>query len=56
MQIHLSDISSSEGKCVHITAEFEMDTITFQQGSFPVLKKEPGRADPYQYREKGRGA
>ena len=41
MQIHLSDISSSEGKCVHITAEFEMDTITFQQGSFPVLKKEP---------------
>lgn len=41
MQIHLSDISSSEGKCVQTTAEFEMDTITFQPGSFPVLEKEP---------------
>lgn len=41
MQIHLSDISSSEGKCIHVTAEFEMDTITFQSGSFPVLAKEP---------------
>ena len=41
MQIHLSDISSSEGKCVHHSVPFEMDTITFQQGTFPVLAKEP---------------
>ena len=41
MQIHLSDISSSEGMRVQKTAEFGMDTITFQSGSFPVLAKEP---------------
>ena len=41
MQIHLSDISSSEGKSVHYSASFEMDSITFQQGTFPVLEKEP---------------
>ena len=45
MQIHLSDVSSIEGKCVHVTAEFEMDTITFQLGSFPVLKKESNLCD-----------
>lgn len=41
MQIHLSDVSSIEGKCVQKTVMFEMDTITFQLGSFPVLAKEP---------------
>ena len=41
MQIHLSDISSCEGKCVQVTAPLEMDCITFQMGSFPVLHKEP---------------
>ena len=41
MQIHLSDISSSEGKSQHYSVVFEMDTITFQQGTFPVLDKEP---------------
>ena len=41
MQIHLSEISSIEGKVVQTTVEFEMDTISFQQGSFPVLSKEP---------------
>lgn len=41
MQIHLSDITSSEGKCVRISAEFEMEDITFQLGSFPVLAKQP---------------
>ena len=40
MQIHLSDISSSEGMRIQKTAEFGMDTITFQSGSFPVLAKE----------------
>ncbi|MDO4679172.1 MAG: DUF177 domain-containing protein [Blautia sp.] len=41
MQIHLSDISSSEGKRIQKTVPFEMDAITFQLGSFPVLAKEP---------------
>mgnify|MGYP001042873895 FL=1 len=40
MQIHLSDISSSEGKCIHVLAELEMNTITFQQGSFPIVSKD----------------
>lgn len=41
MQIHLSEISSSEGKCQQYAIPFEMDMIVFQQGSFPVLKKDP---------------
>lgn len=41
MQIHLSDISSSEGKCVQKSVPFEMDSITFQLGTFPILAKEP---------------
>ena len=41
MQIHLSDISSSEGKVIQTQVAFEMDNITFQMGSFPVLHKEP---------------
>ena len=41
MQIHLSDISSSEGKSLHYSVAFEMEDITFQQGTFPVLEKEP---------------
>lgn len=41
MQIHLSDISSCEGKCVQITAPLEMDSITFQLGDFRVLDKKP---------------
>ena len=41
MQIHLSDISSSEGKSQHYSVAIEMDTITFQQGTFPVLDKKP---------------
>lgn len=41
MQIHLSDITASEGKCVQFSAELEMDTVTFQLGSFPVIAKEP---------------
>ena len=56
MQIHLSDISSSEGKSVHYSASFEMDSITFQQGTFPVLEKEPGRAYDYEYRRQSPGA
>jgi uncharacterized protein len=41
MQIHLSDISSSEGKQIQITVEPGMDNIVFQQGTFPVLHWEP---------------
>ena len=41
MQIHLSDISSCEGKCVQKSVPFEMDSITFQLGTFPILSKEP---------------
>ena len=50
MQIHLSDISSSEGKSQHYSVAFEMDTITFQQGTFPVLAKEPVELYDYEYR------
>lgn len=41
MQIHLSDISSCEGKCVQRTVPFEMDSITFQAGTFPVTGRTP---------------
>ena len=50
MQIHLSDISSSEGMRIQKTAEFGMDTITFQSGSFPVLAKEPIELYDHEYR------
>mgnify|MGYP007047243461 CR=1 FL=1 len=50
MQIHLSDISSSEGMRIQKTAEFGMDTITFQSGSFPVLAKRTHRAYDHEYR------
>ena len=41
MQIHLSEISSCDGKCVQHSVVIEMDTITFQSGSFPILHKNP---------------
>ncbi len=41
MQIHLSELSSGEGICRSYTVEFGMDHITFQQGDFPVLSREP---------------
>ena len=41
MQIHLSDITFSEGKTMQVTAELEMDRINFQLGDFPILEKEP---------------
>lgn len=41
MQIHLSDISSIEGKRVQFQAMFEMERITFKMGKFPVLEKSP---------------
>ena len=41
MQIHLSDVTSCEGKTIQTSAELELETIDFQLGQFPVLKKEP---------------
>ncbi len=41
MQIHLSKISSSDGESMQVTVPLEMDGITFQSGSFPILKKTP---------------
>ena len=35
MRIHLSDISSSEGKCIQQSVPFEMDRISFQAGTYP---------------------
>ena len=41
MQIHLSDITDSEGKIIKTTAPLEMDSIHFQLGDFPILQKSP---------------
>ena len=41
MLVQLSEVISGEGKCIHKTVEFGMDVITFQLGTFPVLKKDP---------------
>ena len=41
MRIHLSDLSSSEGKCIQQSVPFEMDRISFQAGTYPVLAKKP---------------
>lgn len=41
MQIHLSDITDSEGKVIQITPELELDKISFQLGEYPVLDKTP---------------
>ncbi|MBQ8307140.1 MAG: DUF177 domain-containing protein [Blautia sp.] len=41
MQIHLSKISSLEGEHMQVAVPLEMDDITFQAGSFPILSKEP---------------
>ena len=41
MQIHLSDVTSCEGKTIQVSTELEMETVSFQMGEFPVLKKEP---------------
>ncbi|MCI5903344.1 MAG: DUF177 domain-containing protein [Blautia sp.] len=41
MQIHLFDLTSTEGKSIHVTPEFEKKSISFQLGEYPVLDKEP---------------
>ena len=41
MQIHLSDVTSCEGKTIQVSAELELEKIKFQLGQFPVLEKKP---------------
>ena len=41
MQIHLSDVTNSDGKIIQLSAELELDKILFQMGEFPVLDKTP---------------
>lgn len=41
MQIHLSDITDSEGKIIQFSPEVELDKISFQMGEFPILDRSP---------------
>ena len=41
MQIHLSDITDSEGKIIQFSSEVELDKISFQMGDYPILEKTP---------------
>ena len=41
MQIHLSDITDSEGKIIQFSSEVELDKISFQMGEFPILERSP---------------
>ena len=40
MQIHLSDITDSEGKIIQFSSEVELDKISFQMGEFPIIRTE----------------
>ena len=41
MQIHLSDVTDSEGKIIQFSSEVELDKISFQMGDYPILEKTP---------------
>ena len=41
MLVNLSDVFSSEGKTVTITAELEMSTFVSRLGEFPIMEKTP---------------
>ena len=41
MQIHLSEITDSEGKHIQLQPELELDKISFQMGDYPILEKTP---------------
>jgi uncharacterized protein len=41
MQINLLDMIDTEGKRLHELVPLEFETISFQQGNFPILEKEP---------------
>ena len=41
MQIHLSDITDSEGKHIQLQLDLDLDKISFQMGDYPILEKTP---------------
>ena len=41
MQIHLSDVTDSEGKHIQLQPELELDKISFLMGDYPILEKTP---------------
>ena len=41
MQIHLSDITDSEGKHIQLQLDLDLDKISFQMGEFPILDRSP---------------
>ena len=41
MQIHLSDITDSEGKHIQLQLGLDLDKISFQMGDYPILEKTP---------------
>ncbi|MBR2765904.1 MAG: DUF177 domain-containing protein [Blautia sp.] len=45
MQISLLDVTEKEGKELHVTVPFEMDAITFQLGTFPIVDRDPIQLD-----------
>ena len=51
MQIHLSDITDSEGKIIQFSSEVELDKISFQMGEFPILDRSSGRTTDCKYRQ-----
>ena len=45
MQISLLDVIEKEGKELHLDIPFGMEAVSFQQGSFPILEKDPVHLD-----------
>ena len=45
MQIHLSDITDSEGKHIQLQLGLDLDKISFQMGDYPILEKTPIELD-----------
>ena len=41
MQIRLTDIADSEGKCIKLVPELESERIKFKTGDFPIIEKSP---------------
>ena len=45
MQIHLSDITDSEGKHIQLQLDLDLDKVSFQMGDYPILEKTPIELD-----------
>ena len=45
MQIHLSDITDSEGKHIQLQLDLDLDKISFQMGDYLILEKTPIELD-----------